>query len=671
MKNAVILYTLSFLFLLGVFNEAMAGPGDLLPKPREVKLGKGYFVLEEVAVSAPAGKEEISQFIRENGGKLRDAARLKINLRLVDAIKEATINQQEAYRLRISPTAITIEAVTDRGVFYAIQTLRQLREVSGKKVHFPACEIVDWPAFRIRGFMHDVGRSFIPVAELKQQIALLSHYKINVFHWHLTEDLAWRLESEIFPALNNAANYGRFPEAFYTKDEVRDLVEFSKTHQVMIIPEIDMPGHSAAFTKALGHDMQSKEGMAMLKQLIDEVCELFSDVPYLHIGTDEVEFTNPDFVPEMVEYIRSKGKKVISWSPGWKYQAGEIDMLQMWSYRGRLRAGIAVIDSRFHYINHFDAFADIVSLYNSNIAGVTEGSDEVAGAIVAVWNDRKLNSAEDILNENSFYPAMLALAERSWKGGGEGYFDEVGTLLPAEGSTAFREFADFERRMLFHKAKNFKGLPFPYVKQTQVKWRITDAFPNQGDLMKSFPPEQALKETYTYKGKVYATKKTIGAGIYLRHVWGDLVPTFYEDPKPDHTAYAYTWVFSPVEQEVGCLISFQDYSRSEEDLPPPPRKWDHKESRIWINDKEISPPVWANKHVSKSHEIPLANENFQSRKPIPVTLKKGWNKVLLKIPVGKFQMFETRLVKWMFTMVFVTLDGQQAVNNITYHYKKN
>ena len=100
------------------------------------------------------------------------------------------------------------------------------------------------------------------------------------------------------------------PGKYYTLEEARELVDFCKQHQVMLIPEIDMPGHSAAFIRTFRHDMQSPEGMKILKLLIDEVCETF-DVPYLHIGTDEVAFTNPDFVPEMVSYVRSKGKKVI------------------------------------------------------------------------------------------------------------------------------------------------------------------------------------------------------------------------------------------------------------------------------------------------------------------------------------------------------------------------
>ena len=128
---------------------------------------------------------------------------------------------------------------------------------------------------------------------------------------------------------------------------------------MLLIPEIDMPGHSAAFVRAIGHDMQSPEGMKVLKRLMEEICtEVFPDAPWIHIGTDEVQFTNPSFVPEMVAHVRGLGKKVISWNPGWAYRSGEIDATQLWSYRGKAQPGIPAIDSRFHYINHFDAFGD-------------------------------------------------------------------------------------------------------------------------------------------------------------------------------------------------------------------------------------------------------------------------------------------------------------------------
>lgn len=638
---------------------------SLLPKPQLYKDTGKNFTMGKVKLSTPVLRPEWEVFIMNAGGEIVEHSSSVIEVELVPSIEEARLNGAEAYRLSVSNKRIKIEAVTEQGVYWAMQTLRQLEREKGKRSSVAGCEIVDWPAFRIRGFMQDVGRSYISMEELKREIEILSRFKINVFHWHLTENQAWRLESKIFPMLNDSVNTIRMPGKYYTLEEARDLVDFCKKHQVLLIPEIDMPGHSAAFVRAFRHDMQSPEGMKILKLLLDEVCETF-DVPYLHIGTDEVEFTNPHFVPEMVAYVRSKGKKVISWNPGWHYKPGEIDMTHLWSYRGKAQPGIPAIDSKFHYLNHFDVFGDIVALYNSRIYDQAEGSEDIAGTILALWHDRLIDNEWNLVIENGLYPNMLAIAERAWRGGGTEYFDGLGTILPPEDTEAFKEFADFEKRMLWHKEHTFKGYPFAYVKQTNVKWNITDAFPNGGDMDKVFPPEQELKDTYHYNGNTYGVRQAIGAGIYLRHVWGDMVPAFYADPKENHTAYAYTWVYSPKDQEVGLWAEFQNYSRSEMDLAPLPDKWDYKGSRIWINDREILPPVWTATHKVKSYEVPLGNENCVGRVPLAVHLNKGWNKVFLKLPIGKFKMAETRLVKWMFTAVFVTPDGERAVEGLIY-----
>jgi glycoside hydrolase family 20 len=638
---------------------------SLLPKPQLYKDTGKNFTMGKVKLSTPVLRPEWEVFIMNAGGEIVEHSSSVIEVELVPSIEEARLNGAEAYRLSVSNKRIKIEAVTEQGVYWAMQTLRQLERKKGKRSSVAGCEIVDWPAFRIRGFMQDVGRSYISMEELKREIEILSRFKINVFHWHLTENQAWRLESKIFPMLNDSVNTIRMPGKYYTLEEARDLVDFCKKHQVLLIPEIDMPGHSAAFVRAFRHDMQSPEGMKILKLLLDEVCETF-DVPYLHIGTDEVEFTNPHFVPEIVAYVRSKGKKVISWNPGWHYKPGEIDMTHLWSYRGKAQPGIPAIDSKFHYLNHFDVFGDIVALYNSRIYDQAEGSEDIAGTILALWHDRLIDNEWNLVIENGLYPNMLAIAERAWRGGGTEYFDGLGTILPPEDTEAFKEFADFEKRMLWHKEHTFKGYPFAYVKQTNVKWNITDAFPNGGDMDKVFPPEQELKDIYHYNGNTYGVRQAIGAGIYLRHVWGDMVPAFYADPKENHTAYAYTWVYSPKDQEVGLWAEFQNYSRSEMDLAPLPDKWDYKGSRIWINDREILPPVWTATHKVKSYEVPLGNENCVGRVPLAVHLNKGWNKVFLKLPIGKFKMAETRLVKWMFTAVFVTPDGERAAEGLIY-----
>ena len=560
--------------------------------------------------------------------------------------------QEEAYHLLITSKGILLEATTPKGMYWGRQTLEQLKFTKNKKTYLPQCEITDWPAFRIRGFMHDVGRSYIPFEELKREISLLSRYKINVFHWHLTENQAWRLESKRYPELNAPENMEREKGKFYTLEEARQLVEFCKQHQVLLIPEIDMPGHSAAFVRTFKTDMQSEKGTQILKDIIDEVCATF-DVPYLHIGTDEVQFTNPEFVPMMVKYIRDKGKKVISYNPGWNYKPGEIDMTQLWSYRGKAQKGIPAIDCRYHYANHFDTYADLVAMFNSRIYNQSEGSDDLAGCIVAFWNDRYIDNTPQLLAENNFYPYMLTLAERAWRGGGNCYFDGKGTLLWEDEPEQLAAFKEFEDRLLWQKKTWLKEVPFPYVRQTRSEWQITDAFPNGGDLNKVFPPEEKEDSVYQYEGKTYKTRKIIGNGIYLRHVWGTLVPGFYANPQENHTAYATRWIYSPKERKTQLMLEFQNYSRSESDLAPRQGTWDYKCSRAWLNGQEIMPPVWENTNTERSNEITLKNETYMSRPAIDITLKKGWNKLMLKLPVGKFSSKETRLVKWMFTAALV------------------
>ncbi|SMO85526.1 Glycosyl hydrolase family 20, domain 2 [Saccharicrinis carchari] len=669
-KHTFILFIV-FLLSFSPFMVVAESFPHLLPTPQKISYGSHWVTVADVSISSKKHKEQLASWIGDIGLNVKRKSKTKLRLNYVDRIQGTTVNQNEAYKLTVADGKINIEAVSEQGAYWAVQTLRQLLIAAADGFMLRECEVVDWPAFRVRGFMHDVGRGFLPFEELKKQIALLSQFKINVFHWHLTEDIGWRLQSKVYPELTDSSNFERLPGKYYTIEQAKELVKFCQEHQVLLIPEIDMPGHSAAFTRALGHDMQSPEGMQLLRPLIDEIGDIFADVPYLHIGTDEVRFSNPDFVPVMVAYIRAHGKKVISWNPGWNYKTGEIDMIQMWSSGGKLHPGIPAIDSRLHYINHYDTFADLVGLYHSSIAKAKQGSPDIAGSIVALWNDRHVDSVEEILATNSFYPSMLTLAESAWKGGREQYFYDRSLQIGAEGSADFTSFKNFEDRLLHYKHSTFKDEPFPYIRQTNVKWHITDAFPNGGDLASVFPPEEELKLQYEYEGNTYKTHQAIGAGIYLRHVWGTLIPAFYSDPKPNHTAYAYTWVYSPLKQEAGLQVRFQNYSRSEKDLPPPQGKWDYKESQIWLNDIALSPPVWDNDHAEKTNEIALRNENWEGQKPQLVTLQKGWNKILLKLPVGQFTTKEVRLVKWMFNAVLVTPDGNKALDNIVYSPKRD
>ncbi|MFO7617117.1 MAG: family 20 glycosylhydrolase [Bacteroidales bacterium] len=552
--------------------------------------------------------------------------------------------------------------MTDQGLFRARSTLSQLIDGAGETRQIPCCKIVDYPAFQIRGFMHDVGRHFIPISELEKEITILSRFKINTFHWHLTEDVAWRLASDIAPELTAGAVSTR-DTGYYTKEEVRRFVNFCKAHHVTVIPEIDMPGHSAAFTRATGYSMQSPEGKRIVKELLIEACELF-DTPWFHIGTDEVEITDPDFATEMAEIVRCSGKEPIGWLPG--ADLGEPSTRQLWIGTVEPPPGKKVIDSRFLYLNHMDPFADLFGIFNSRICGSENGSDDLFGAICCIWNDRKPTSVKEIILSNAFYPVMLAFAERAWRGGGHD-IRERGVNLPAPEDPDLEPFGDFEDRMLLSRLRYLPDEPFPYFEQADIHWRITDPFPNQGDLSKVFPPERRIRKSYRYDGKKYPTRTAAGATVYLRHTWGGMVPGFIKDPRPDHTAYAYTYVYSPHNMEVGLWAGFHIFGRSEKDATPPAGEWDYKGSRIWINNQPIDPPAWAKAGFQPVDlETPYVDENYWMREPIPVNLSKGWNKILLKMPVGRFTSPQARLTKWMFTALIVSADGRSVPEGLIF-----
>ena len=670
----------------------------LLPKPQQITATENVAVFTlggNVTISYSGGAAKcdlLEEFFTSNGCTLTESGGAAVNVTLVESIDgaydyELYGYENEAYTLDVTSSGITITAVKPTGVIRAAQTLTQMAEGWDGTAALEAVSIKDWPAFKLRGYMHDVGRSFISANELVKQVEKFSRFKVNTFHWHMTENQAWRFEVKAYPQLTSSESMTRFPGQYYSQEDCKKVLAAAKKHGMIVVPEIDMPGHSEAFERAMGFGMQTEEGKVVLKKVLDEVCELFADAPYIHIGGDEVS-TTAAYLNEMIAYVESKGKKCELWNPinGIGQDALNHSLAQMWGTRGYLASGKANIDSRYNYTNHFDVFADLVGIYKSNIYYHEKGTPEVAGSISGCWNDRKVADEKAIMAQNNVWANVIATAERTWIGGGKQYIDNMtntpanlkedgghgGVMLPNSGDE-YEEFKSWEERFLFHKANSLKGEPIPYVKQTNVRWRITDAFPNGGSETAAFGPEEAgmtastdlLPEVFSHDGKTYYTGMATGAGIYLAHTWGNsIIDAYYSNPQFNHTAYAWTYVYSDKEQKVGAQIEFQNYSRSEQDGAAPAGKWDHFGSKIWINGEEVAAPTWDNTGVSvSSKEVELKNENFPGRKPIEVTLKQGWNKVFLKLPYFNKGY---RLKKWMFTCVFTDTEGVNAVDGLIY-----
>ena len=250
----------------------------------------------------------------------------------------------EAYHLRVRPDRVTITASAPAGLFYGVQTLRQLLSPEGPAAHatLPAVDISDRPRFQYRGMHLDVGRHRFPVSFLKRYIDLLARYKFNTFHWHLTDDQGWRIEIRKYPRLTTVGAWRRETVVekrfdpyvgdgvpyggFYTQDEVREIVAYAGRRHVTIIPEIEMPGHSKAalaahpelactpgpfeVRTAWGVDADvycpTERTFTFLEDVLTEVMELFPS-PYIHVGGDEVPKTRWQESPAAQEVVRREG----------------------------------------------------------------------------------------------------------------------------------------------------------------------------------------------------------------------------------------------------------------------------------------------------------------------------------------------------------------------------
>jgi hexosaminidase len=272
----------------------------------------------------------------------------------VSMILDNSITNDEGYTIEVNPKEITIKAKTAVGLFYAVQTIRQLLPtevenpilVNGLALSVPACTIADEPRFAYRGMHLDVGRHLFPVASIKRYIDMLALHKMNTFHWHLTEDQGWRIEIKKYPKLTEIGAYrketvaggqkkanntfdGKPYGGFYTQAEVRDIVAYATAKFITVLPEIEMPGHAvAALTsypelsctggpfevrKLWGVDEDvfcagNEQTFAFLQDVLTEVIDLFPS-KYIHIGGDECPKKRWEKCPKCQQRIKDQGLK--------------------------------------------------------------------------------------------------------------------------------------------------------------------------------------------------------------------------------------------------------------------------------------------------------------------------------------------------------------------------
>lgn len=621
----------------------------LLPLPQEIKWTDKYFPIYKVKsvyindkslakeanlvvdlFSSFAQDISLSEFIESKG--------FQVQLKLTDEFFGS--KSAEAYKLNVSSHSIEIIASTSNGIFNGIQTLKQLMRDG---VIIPTCNIQDWPAFAWRGFMIDVGRNYMPMELLKEQIDVMANYKMNVFHFHPTEDIAWRIQIKQYPQLTAPENMLRNKGKYYSIEEIKELIQYCKERHIEFIPEIDMPGHSAAFKRAMGTDMQSEEGKVIVANILKEIVTTY-DINYVHIGSDEVKIVDTSFVPTMTTLLESKGKQVIGWEPGGNFKATTIR--QLWREDGsssHLKKGLRFIDSKHLYLNHMDPLEAVTTIYNRQLADRDIGDSLALGAILCVWHDRAAATFEDVIKMNPVYPGILSFAERSWRGGGQkGWIANM-----SDGDE--KGFSEFEQRLLAQQYY-FKNQPFPYAKQSHLKWDLYGPYDNKGNLLSSFAIEQQLNEKHALSPNLQVR----GGTIVLRHWWSPWIKGAVEQPKENTTWYATTKIWSDEERIGKFWISFSNLSRSTATDSPPLGSWDYNQGRLWVNANPVPPPQWQRANQNGNLEIPLVDEGYEFRPPTQIQLKKGWNSVLIKAPIGSFKARAAQHpTKWMFTFVEV------------------
>ncbi|MCQ2366171.1 MAG: beta-N-acetylhexosaminidase [Akkermansia sp.] len=639
-------------------------PCTLLPFPQKVEWKKGALPYGKtvnitgdtkgrmVKTAAKALAREAGEFGKAGAAPL--AVALKI-----DPSATAPEHADEGYRLSITSKGVGISAAREAGLFNGLQTLRQL--VADSRKGLPLCEIEDWPAFRMRGFMHDCGRNFQTIDSLKHQLDLASRFKVNYFQWHLTDHPAWHVQCKCRPVLNDPSKRTRDVNDTYTYDQIRELFRYAADRNIQIIPELDMPGHSSYFDRCFGFKMHTEQGMKILEELLDEFCkEVPKDIcPIVHLGADEVRIPNAkEFVKRMSDFLIARGRIPAQWGGPRDLPVGEDSISQRWGEGGEMvekslkpeTIKCHSFDSTIGYTNLFDPALLVRRYFFMRPCGSAKGDELKMGVMICNWPDARVEDKRNIARHSAQWPGMLAMAERAWLGG-EADGDALPCHMPAADSPAGQAYSRFERRLMKMSRSLLKGQPFPYWAESSVSWTVVGPVASaEADKNR----DAVLKGEY---GSL-ATQPSHGANLYLRTKPNTGCLGVMGKVKPGNTVWAVTTIQSPKAGEMPFMIGFDAPARSSRRWSGVPQngEWSQCGTRVWVNGREIKNPrryKLAGQRQSKGdtwtsplNEMPYDDEEiWWAQDPTKLPLKKGANTVVVEIPyVGEFQSWGVSLI---------------------------
>ncbi len=310
-----------------------------MPMPTRVQIGTGQLVVDQSFTAVSTGQKDarldsgiprfLDQISRQTGmqlnGQPADASNATFIIRAENAGRKVQeLDEDESYTLEITTSRATLTAPNALGALHGLQTFLQLIEPTPAGFAVPAITIQDQPRFPWRGLLIDVSRHFIPIEVLERNLDGMAAVKMNVLHWHLSDDEGFRVESKRFSKLHQSGSEGQY----YTQAEIRDFLAYARDRGIRVVPEFDMPGHSRSWLAAYPElaslpgpyragrianadtvmDPTRDQTYKFLDKFIGEMAALFPDA-YFHIGGDEVNNKPWDSNPKIQEFIRAHGMK--------------------------------------------------------------------------------------------------------------------------------------------------------------------------------------------------------------------------------------------------------------------------------------------------------------------------------------------------------------------------